>query len=61
MTLKMIRKNYNNNIIVLDSKWQIITDRPQYLSNRKRKTDVVQSLDNDFLNQLRAKIPKNSK
>ena len=28
-------------------------------ANRKRK--AVQSLDNDFLNQLRAKIPKNSK
>ena len=30
-------------------------------ANRKRKADVIQSLDNDFLNQLRAKIPKNSK
>ena len=28
-------------------------------ANRKRK--AVQSLDNDFFNQLRAKIPKNSK
>ena len=27
-------------------------------ANMKRKADVVQSLDNDFLNQLRAKIPK---
>ena len=26
MTLKMIRKNYNNNIIVLDNKRQMITE-----------------------------------
>ena len=41
MTVKMIRKNYNNNIIVLDNKRQMITLHNVYPTENGKRYELI--------------------